>query len=128
MQMRERFSYQRLKKYLWVAPIMAGLAIWYSKGKPLTYRISDVLFLVGAWFLICGLWKLANNLGLFHSVRYGSKRFFQVILEHTAFAEKLPKTGDYLSYLRAFVPDDTYPALLIIGGGLLLASLVFSLF
>ena len=86
------------------------------------------LFLMGAWFLICGLWKLANNLGLFHSVRYGSKRFFQVILEHTAFADKLPKTGDYLSYLRAFVPDDTYPALLIIGGGLLLASLVFSLF
>lgn len=126
--MRERFTGQKLQKYLWITPAAAGLAIWHSWGSPLATLLSNVFFMIGVWFLICGLWKLANNLGLFHSVRYGSRRFFQVILEHTAFAEKLPKTGDYISYLREFQPDDTYPALLLLSGGMLAAALIFCFF
>lgn len=126
--MRERFTCQKLQKYLWIVPAAAGLAIWHSWGSPLATLLSNVFFMIGVWFLICGLWKLANNLGLFHSVRYGSRRFFQVILEHTAFAEKLPKTGDYISYLREFQPDDTYPALLLLSGGMLAAALIFCFF
>lgn len=124
MKMKDSFSYRKLGKYLWAVPVMAALAVWHGRGRPLATILSDVCFMTGIWFLICGLWKLANNLGLFHSVRYGSKRFFQVILEHTAFAGRLPRTGDYLSYLREFVPDDTYPALLLLGGGMLAAAML----
>ena len=117
-----------IKKYWWLALVLGVFSIWRSQGRPLTVRISDTFFLMGVGYLVWGLWKLVGNLGLFRLVSYSSKKFLQVVLEHTAAGEKLPKTGDYLSYRRAFVPDTDYPALLLLGGALLLISLFFCFF
>lgn len=119
---------RRLKKYWWLGVVLGGLAVWRSQGKPVTVRISDTFFLMGIGYLVWGLWKLVGNLGLFRLVSYSSRRFLQVVLEHTAAGERLPKTGDYLSYRKAFVPDTDYPILLLFGGVLLVVSLIFSFF
>ena len=98
---------ERLKKYWWLGPALGVFAVWRSQGKPLTMRVSDTFFLIGIGYLVWGLWKLVRNLGLFRLVSF---------------------SGDYLSYRRAFIPDTDYPALLLLGGALLLISLVFSFF
>ena len=119
---------ERLKKYWWLGPALGGFAVWRSQGNPLTMRVSDTFFLMGIGYLVWGLWKLVGNLGLFRLVSFSTKKFLQVVLEHTSAGQRLPKTGDYLSYRRAFIPDTDYPALLLLGGALLLISLVFSFF
>ena len=118
----------RLKKYWWLGPVLGVYAIWRSQGKPLTTRASDTFFLMGVGYLVWGLWKLVGNLGLFRLVSFSFKKFLQLVLEHTAAGEKLPDAGDYLSYRRSFVPDGDYPALLLLGGGLMAVSLLFSFF
>lgn len=120
--------YHKIGKYLLMVPLIMGLAVWYSWDASPATLLSNICFLIGIWFLVCGLWKLANNLGLFHSVRYGFKRFFHIIRGCISFSEKPSKMGDYFYYLREFVPDDIYPVLLVIAGSMLAAALIFCFF
>ena len=83
-------------------PPLAGLA--YSR-----HSLADGLSIAGMLLLVVGLFRLVNRMGQFDSIRYGFKKYMEVIRtkDYVRSKSKFPSLADYKAqhpYQKTYLP------------------------
>lgn len=83
-------------------PPLAGLA--YSRRS-----LADGLSIAGMLLLVVGLFRLVNRMGQFDSIRYGFKKYMEVIRtkDYVRSKSKFPSLADYKAkhpYQKTYLP------------------------
>lgn len=83
---------------------------------------SDMLFTTGMMFLILGLWRLIGNMGMFNSLKYGTKSLFRVLSNQKAPADK--ERDGYIAYVNSRPKHQDVLVTLLLSGGFLSLSVL----
>ena len=104
---------------LWAVPHLA-----YRRVAPVF--LSDVLFSVGSVFLVAGLWGVVKNMGMFNSMKYGTKSLLRMFRGKRE-QPKDKMMGGYLEYVRSRPKDKEAPWLVAMAALLLLLASLASI-
>ena len=95
-----------------LAGVSAGIMLLYPALTGLGYSrrtLADGLSIAGMLLLVIGLFRLVNRMGQFDSIRYGFKKYMEVIRtkDYVRSKSKFPSLADYKAqhpYQKMYLP------------------------
>lgn len=86
--------------------------------------LSDMFFTVSMVFFLYVLWEVVNNMGIFNSLKFGTKSFVRLIKSKLGPSEQVKQ--EYVDYVSSRPRRGDIAELLLCGGVLLALSVLIS--